>query len=256
MSMPVNLPLQNPQRPPAARGDAQVCLRKLKKPFDLEAEKRRLPDVQDDFFWHCFRETYPCTLLSSERLLNLYQATEYIARRGVPGDFVECGVFLGGAVMFMARKLMQLGDTSRKLWLYDTYCGFTGGLTEDDINHMGARIGGSHFSDFLEQTRRNVTSVGYPAANLELIAGDVCQTLPRNDAEHLALLRLDTDTYTSTAAELEYLYPKLVTGGVLIIDDYGYSRGVRKAVDQYFAATKPSLFFQRPDFSSRTAIKC
>jgi hypothetical protein len=66
-------------------------------------------------------------------------------------------------------------------------------------------------------------------------------------------LRLDTDWYESTKVELEILYPKLVRGGVLIIDDYGHWRGARKAVDDYFKNS--SLLMIRIDYTARLVIK-
>jgi O-methyltransferase len=63
---------------------------------------------------------------------------------------------------------------------------------------------------------------------------------------------LDTDWYESTRHELEHLYPCLSPGGVLIIDDYGYWSGARKAVDEYF---HDSLFLSRIDDTGRMAIK-
>ncbi len=237
------------------KSDAKACLAGLKKPLDLESEKKRLPDIRDGFFWNCIERCHSNTLLSSEKLFNLFQATEYLVHRKIAGDLVECGVFLGGAAMLMAIRLKQLGDLTRTIWLYDTFAGFTGQVTGDDINLKGVKIGNSIFNNFLQTTKDNVTRAGYPMENIVFVEGDVCETVPANSAAEIGLLRLDTDTYTSTLAELEHLYPKLVTGGVLIIDDYGYSLGVRKAVDEYFSSHRPALFFQRPDYSSRTAIK-
>jgi hypothetical protein len=71
----------------------------------------------------------------------------------------------------------------------------------------------------------------------------------------IALLRLDTDWYTSTKHELIHLYPSLSESGVLIIDDYGHWEGCRKAVDEYFTEQKISLLLQRIDYTGRLAIK-
>jgi O-methyltransferase len=71
--------------------------------------------------------------------------------------------------------------------------------------------------------------------------------------ESVALLRLDTDWYESTRHELEHLYPLLVPGGVLIIDDYGHHLGVRKAVDEYFA--DDPILLTRVDYTGRMGIK-
>jgi O-methyltransferase len=64
------------------------------------------------------------------------------------------------------------------------------------------------------------------------------------------LLRLDTDWYESTRHELEHLYPRLVMGGVIIIDDYGHWKGARLAVDEYLAERRIPLLLNRIDYSA------
>jgi hypothetical protein len=73
--------------------------------------------------------------------------------------------------------------------------------------------------------------------------------------DKLALLRLDTDWHDSTRASLEYLYPRLVSGGVLIVDDYGHYQGQRMAVDGYLKATGESILLNRIDYSCRLGVK-
>jgi hypothetical protein len=68
-------------------------------------------------------------------------------------------------------------------------------------------------------------------------------------------LRLDTDFYRSTHHELVHLYPSLVPGGVLIIDDYGAFQGARKATDEYIRQNNLRLFLSRIDEHVRLAIK-
>lgn len=85
--------------------------------------------------------------------------------------------------------------------------------------------------------------------------GDVEKTAAENVNGDIALLRLDTDTYYSTKAELEYLYPKLVPGGILIIDDYGHALGARRAVDEYFTDPDRRLLLNRVNFTNRLAVK-
>ena len=89
----------------------------------------------------------------------------------------------------------------------------------------------------------------------QLIKGIVEKTLlePKNLPEKISILRLDTDFYESTKIELEILYPKLVSGGFLIIDDYGHFKGCRKAVDEYFRDDLPYLHYV--DYSCRLIIK-
>ena len=88
---------------------------------------------------------------------------------------------------------------------------------------------------------------------MHLIEGAVETTLLEQLPEQVALLRLDTDFYESTRAELEALYPLLAPGGVFILDDYGYWRGAKQAVDEYFA--HEAVLFVRVDASARLLVK-
>ena len=71
----------------------------------------------------------------------------------------------------------------------------------------------------------------------------------------IALLRLDTDWYESTYHELEHLWPRLVEGGVLIIDDYGHWQGTRRAVDEYFARHRIASPLHAIDYTGRLVVK-
>jgi hypothetical protein len=79
-------------------------------------------------------------------------------------------------------------------------------------------------------------------------------TLHSHQPAEIALLRLDTDWYESTALEYDVLYPKVSDGGVLIIDDYGVWAGSRKATDDYFMAV-PKPLIVRVDKEVRIAVK-
>ncbi|RYZ46871.1 MAG: macrocin O-methyltransferase, partial [Chitinophagaceae bacterium] len=74
-------------------------------------------------------------------------------------------------------------------------------------------------------------------------------------AQKIALLRLDTDWYESTKHELIHLYPLLTANGILIIDDYGYWQGCRKAVDEYIKENKLTLLLNRIDETGRLVVK-
>jgi hypothetical protein len=80
-------------------------------------------------------------------------------------------------------------------------------------------------------------------------------TLPAEAPDKIALLRLDTDFYSSTKHEMEQLFPRIVEGGVLLIDDYGHFQGARKAVDEYISSRGEHLMLIRLDYSGRLAIK-
>lgn len=78
--------------------------------------------------------------------------------------------------------------------------------------------------------------------------------MPENAPEQIALLRLDTDWYESTKHELIHLTPRLVGDGILIIDDYGYWLGARKAVDEYLEENALPIFLNRIDNTGRIAV--
>ena len=80
-------------------------------------------------------------------------------------------------------------------------------------------------------------------------------TIPKNSPEKISILRLDTDWYESTKHELEYLFPRLSSGGILIIDDYGHFKGAKKAVDEYFTKNKIQYFLNRIDYTGRLIVK-
>jgi len=95
----------------------------------------------------------------------------------------------------------------------------------------------------------------FPSERIKFVQGKVEETLPQTRPQSIALLRLDTDWYESTRCELEYLFPLLACGGVLIVDDYGHWQGCRQAVDDYFAATGQLIHLARMDYTGRIGIK-
>jgi len=224
--------------------------------FDLEPEFLELVE-------RCREQT----MTSIERMYGLYSATRYIVANEIEGDFVECGVWRGGSMMLVALTLLRLGRSDRQLWLYDTFAGMTPPSPEDVQEMSGRpaneilaehpRSGDDPFWGIAPRTvvERNLSATGYPPARVRIVEGDVLSTIPAEAPTQIALLRLDTDWYASTRHELEQLYPRLVPGGVLIIDDYGYWRGARKATDEYFASLPHRPLLQRIDYTGRMCVK-
>ena len=200
----------------------------------------------------------PYTLTPPGRVAALCGAVDYLVDNDVPGAFVECGLWKGGSLMAAALRLRDRGVTDREVVGFDTFTGMTDpGEFDQDFRGIqqvpedaGSQLPkGMSFGEVTE----NLRSTGYPAERIRLVEGDVAETVPGQAPERIALLRLDTDFYESTRHELEQLYPRLVDGGVLLIDDYGHYRGSRKAVDEYFADKR--IFLVRVDFSARMGIK-
>lgn len=213
----------------------------------------------------------PYTLTSVQRIQALVDAVEYCIRRGVPGDFAECGVWRGGSVLAMILKLQNLGVTDRTIHLYDTFEGMTEPSERDTSAYdrpaletwteeraAGNEAWAGYFQPeiFNESAVRDLLlSTGYPTELIKVVKGRVGETLPALAPAELALLRLDTDWYESTRHELVHLFPRLSVGGVLIIDDYGHWDGCRAAVDEYFTNSAPPILLNRIDYTGRIGIK-
>jgi hypothetical protein len=107
----------------------------------------------------------------------------------------------------------------------------------------------------LDIVKKTMSNCLYPQEKIHYVKGKVEETIPSTLPDNIALLRLDTDWYESTKHELIHLFPKLVRGGVLVIDDYGFWKGARKAVDEYFAENNISILLNRLDDTGRIAVK-
>jgi O-methyltransferase len=223
------------------------------------------PDVPADFAetWAAVRHY---TMTSPERVIALCEATRYVQENAIAGSVVECGVWKGGSMMAVARTLLKAGDASRDLYLFDTFEGMAPPSPHDvDVGGRAAevllRTSDQAQSDSvwcragLDEVKEAVGSTGYPADKVHYVKGRVEATIPGAAPERIALLRLDTDWYESTRHELEHLFPRLVAGGVLIIDDYGHWKGARKAVDEYLRQHGVKLLLNRIDYTGRIAVK-
>ena len=169
--------------------------------------------------------------------------------------------------MLIAKTLVDNQKMDKEIWLYDTFEGMTNPTDEDvevETNLKGMEL----FKDIdvtdklnmwayapKDLVIQNMDSTGFPARNIKYIEGKVEDTLSQSKPKSIALLRLDTDWYESTKIELEKLYPLLVDGGILIIDDYGHFQGAKKAVDEYFRSIDKKPLMHRIDYSGRMIIK-
>jgi hypothetical protein len=206
------------------------------------------------------------TMTSPERLAALIEAVRYISHNQIPGDIVECGVWKGGSMMAAAYTLLESHDQTRHLYLFDTFEGMTQ-PSDKDISFDGVEasklLDSSKKSDEssvwcyapLKVVEESISSVGYNSSKIHMIKGRVEDTIPNNAPSEIALLRLDTDWYESTCHELVHLFPRLATGGVIIIDDYGHWKGARQAVEEYLKEHQICLLLNRIDYTGRIGVK-
>lgn len=234
--------------------------RQLKQGFRrgyIDRLHREFPDLHDGVIETISRVRH-ATMTGPARVAALCAAVEYVVHGKIPGVIAECGVWKGGSMMAAALTLRRL-EAERELYLFDTFEGMTPATSADkDLRgrSVSERMGPYNYSQLcvsLDQVAANLASTGYRDSLIHYVRGPVERTLPENAPEQIALLRLDTDWYESTRHEMEILFPRLSTGGVLIIDDYGEWQGARRAVDEYFADYP--VLLNRIDYTGRIMVK-
>jgi len=161
------------------------------------------------------------TMIGRRRIENLRFCLEDVLQRGVPGDFIETGVWRGGACVFARGIFAAYGETDRTVWVADSF----EGLPPPDVTRYPADRGSS-FHEFgqlaidVGTVRATFERYGLLDDQVRFLKGWFKDTLPTAPIEQLAVARLDGDMYESTMDALTSLYPKLSVGGYLIIDDY------------------------------------
>ncbi|MEU0523041.1 TylF/MycF/NovP-related O-methyltransferase [Streptomyces niveus] len=260
--IPVPAPRSATPAPPVVPAPAPQAAEPAPKPRP-KPKPAALPADYDDEAKEIIRAVKPFTMTSPERLNAFILATRHVVRHNIPGDIVECGVWRGGSMQACAKTLIALGETDRGLHLFDTFEGMPPPTAED------LRRDGKSAEDLLaaqgkdrpiwavaslEDVQAGFGNVPYPGERVHYVQGLVEDTVPQQAPEQISILRLDTDWYASTKHELEFLYPRLVSGGVLLIDDYGYWQGSRQAVDEFLEKTGERLLMLRMD-EGRIAVK-
>jgi O-methyltransferase len=228
-----------------------------------------LPNDYDASHKDTYNKVKNFTMTSSQRIVALCSAIDYLTINNIEGDIVECGVWRGGSTMAAIDTLINNKSTKRDIYLYDTFEGMPApgqydikigghsgvGKTAEELYKNVAPDDFIWCYSSLDEVKQNIESLNYPVDKIHYIKGKVENTIPATIPQKIALLRLDTDFYESTLHELEYLYPLLVSGGVIIIDDYGTWEGARKAVDEYILTNKIQILLNRIDNTGRVGIK-
>jgi O-methyltransferase/8-demethyl-8-(2,3-dimethoxy-alpha-L-rhamnosyl)tetracenomycin-C 4'-O-methyltransferase len=169
------------------------------------------------------------------RMQNVRSECERVLKEGVPGDFLETGVWRGGAAMMMRAVLKAYGVADRRVFAADSFAGFP---TPADGGADAAFQHAAHpfFAVPLDQVRAAFARYRLLDEQVVFLEGFFKDTLPTAPVAALSVLRLDGDMYESTREGLEHLYHKLSPRGALIVDDYFLFEAQRRAVDEFRAA--------------------
>jgi len=197
-------------------------------------------------------------MISIEPAITLFQQARHCELNNILGDYVECGVWKGGAGGLMTLANLKYGKEKRHIHLFDAF----DDICEPDPEVDGvyavrqvsrlANIDESELAGRLKPVRGVYDShgghgtveivkalleekIGYDPSFIHYHQGWFQDTLPKvhQKISKIAILRLDGDLYASTKVCLDYLVDKVVNGGFIIIDDYGAYEGCKKAVDEF-----------------------
>lgn len=194
--------------------------------------------------WILFSKVSPFTMVPYLRLTNTYNLARLVEKKKIKGAFVECGVWKGGCsaiTAFVAEK----AKSNRKIWLFDSFEGMPE-ATNLDVGEEAKRLSKNRFGGELEPIGTNVATIEdcekilfnrlhLNRDNIVFKKGWFQDTLPtaKQEIGNIAILRIDADWYESTKCCLENLYDNVVLGGYVVIDDYGYYPGCKRAVDEF-----------------------
>jgi hypothetical protein len=218
----------------------------------------RLPDIKKAFKYE--NDFYlSCDPSRIGKMLTHYELFKQAVN--LPGAIMEFGVFKGVSLArFAIFRSLFSNVNSKKIIGFDTFNKFPKSVYEGDRKHT---------QDFIKEAGSNSISKDQLFKilkwhgldkNVELIEGDICDTGPEYVKTHpelkISLLHLDVDLYEPTKVILNYFYPKVVNGGVIIFDDYATFGGETKAIDEYFESKTVDIrkfpFSLRPSYMIKT----
>lgn len=171
----------------------------------------------------------PLSLLSKLQLDLIDKAAVWLEERRVPGDFLEAGIWRGGAVILMRALIEGYGMTDRKVFAADSFAGIPKNVhaQNDAVDSWSDR-----WVAPLDQVKQSIERFGLLDDKIVFVVGFFADSLKQLSGERFALIRLDSDSYDSVETSLDYLYPLLSKSGIVIIDDW-HLAGCKQAVLEY-----------------------
>ncbi len=191
-------------------------------------EFRITPWNEDEVFLAVMRSIEDHTLVDPVRCYMIYQLANQALN--IEGDVAEVGVYKGGTAKLIAGIFQK---TRKEIHLFDTFLGMPETDPAKDLVTKG---------DFSDTSLEQVASFLSEFKNVRLYKGIFPETADAIRDKSFSIVHLDVDIYSSVYNGVEYFYPRMSKGGILVFDDYGFKTcpGAKQAVDIFFAA-KPEV---------------
>jgi len=181
------------------------------------------------------------TMVGWLRAHGTVRAVDEVIARGIPGAFVECGVWRGGMSFLMAKRARQRGE-KKTVWMFDSFEGLPppeaidGNAAIEWTKNVDSPLYYDNCTASIEEVRASAVALGL-GDQVEIVKGWFDETIPqvKDDIGEIAVLRIDGDWYRSVKTCLEELGPRVVPGGIVILDDYDTWEGCALAVHEYLA---------------------
>ena len=172
-------------------------------------------------------------MIGVKRMESLHNCLDYVNNNNIPGDLVECGVWRGGGTIFMAGYVKAHEDSSRDIYVVDSFEGLPKPSLPQDRSLDLSKEKFPQLAVDEEEVKNNFAKYDLLDDHIHFVKGWFKDSLPKCDMEQIALLRMDGDLYESTMDILDNLYDKVVESGVIIVDDYAI-KPCRLAVEDFF----------------------
>jgi hypothetical protein len=175
------------------------------------------------------------TMIGRKRLDNIQYCMETVLQDNIAGDFIETGIWRGGAIIFMRGILTAFGITDRLIWAADSFAGVPIPTLQEDHGFDISQRVFPFLTVSLDEVKALIARYDLLDDRIRFLPGWFKDTLPAAPIERLSILRLDGDLYESTMDALNPLYHKVSPGGFIIVDDYFSCPPCQQAIDTFRA---------------------
>lgn len=237
--------------------EAKTLLDRLNAQFPVASSS----SIGDAEFQKLLTAVRPYTMLSEARLYSLFSLAKRVCLENIPGNIVECGVAGGGSTALMAAVIQRYTKQPRWLYAFDSFEGMPTPTERDKHGGIAAESTGWGTGTCAapETSVREICTKLGVSQIVKTVKGYFQETLPRmhNMVGMICLLHMDGDWYESTQEILHNLYDRVVSNGLIQVDDYGFWEGCRQAIHEFetqrqikFEIKKiddTGVWFPRPD---------